>query len=106
MLAEATALLIARAGDDFIPWLAERKGLYHLAGNGYTSRLDWTEAILKLDKKRNEHIVENILPALTSDFPSAANRPLFSALDCSKFEKIFDLRLPDWQTALKLALDF
>lgn len=106
MLAETTALLLARAGDNFLPWLAERKGVYHLAGNGFASRLDWTEAILKLDKKREEQIVEKILPALTSDFPTAAQRPLFSALDCSKFEQTFDLRLPAWQTALKLALDF
>jgi dTDP-4-dehydrorhamnose reductase len=107
MLAETTALLLARAGHNcFTPWLAGRKGLYHLAGNGYASRLDWTEAILELDKKHKEQIVEKILPARTSDFPTPAQRPLFSALDCSKFEQTFNLRLPAWQTALKLALDF
>lgn len=106
ILAETTALLLARAGDNFLSSLAEHKGLYHLAGDGYASRLEWTKAILKLDRKRDEQIVEKILPALTSDFPTAAQRPLFSALDCSKFEQTFNLRLPPWQTALELALDF
>jgi dTDP-4-dehydrorhamnose reductase len=106
MLADATAILLARSGDNFLPWLDERKGLYHLAGDGYISRMDWAKAILKFDKKSEEQIVEDILPALTSDFPTAARRPLTSALDCSKVEQTFDLRLPPWQMALKLALDF
>ena len=29
MLAETAALLLARGGDSFLPWLADRKGLYH-----------------------------------------------------------------------------
>ena len=39
MLAETTALLLARGGD-ILPWLTERKGLYYLAGSGYASQLD------------------------------------------------------------------
>jgi dTDP-4-dehydrorhamnose reductase len=38
------------------------------------------------------------------DFPTPAQRPLFSALDCQKFEQTFDLRLPFWEAALELAL--
>jgi len=106
MLAEITSLLLARAGNNFPSSLAERKGLYHLAGDGYASRMEWTKAILKLDKKREEQLVEKILPALTSDFPTPAQRPLFSALECSKFEQTFNLCLPNWQTALELAMDF
>jgi len=105
VLAETTALILARAGDNFLPWLAERKGLYHLAGSGFTSRFEWAQAILQNNPDREEQMTTEIRPSLTSDFPTAAQRPLFSALDCSKFEQTFALHLPDWEVALKLALD-
>jgi dTDP-4-dehydrorhamnose reductase len=100
MLAEVTAQVIAR-GDGY---LRERTGLYHLAGSGYTSRYAWAQEILKLDPRKQEQKVKELLPALTSDFPSAAQRPLFSALECQKFEQAFDLHLPAWDAVLELAL--
>jgi dTDP-4-dehydrorhamnose reductase len=100
MLAEVTALIAARGQG----YMSERKGLYHLAGSGFASRLDWAKAILELDVNRQEQKTKKILPAKTSDFPTPAERPLFSALDCSKFESTFGLKLPAWQAALKLAM--
>ena len=105
MLAQATALLLARAGNDLHPWLAERKGLYHLAGDGYVSRLEWARKILELDPHRDEQVCKEILPALTSDFPTPAQRPLFSALDCDNFAATFGLRLPAWEAALRVAME-
>jgi dTDP-4-dehydrorhamnose reductase len=105
VLAETTTLLLARAGDNFLPWLAERKGLYHLAGDGYASRLDWAKAILSMDPHREEQITRELLPARSVDFPTSAQRPLFSALDCSKFSKAFNSRLPNWAEALQLAME-
>jgi dTDP-4-dehydrorhamnose reductase len=99
-LAEVTAQLLGK-GFDF---LVERGGLYHVAGNGYTSRLDWAKKILELDPNWHEQIARQIVPALTSDFPSPAQRPLFSALDCSLFQSTFDISLPNWEDALKLAM--
>lgn len=100
MLAEATGHIVAR-GQGYI---SERKGLYHLAGSGIASRFEWAKSILELDINRHEQKTKEILPAKTADFPMPAERPLFSALDCSKFESTFELKLPDWQTALKLAM--
>lgn len=100
MLAEITALLLSR-GDGY---LRERAGLYHLAGGGYASRYEWAQKILELDPNKQEQTATEMLPALTSDFPTPAERPLFSALDCSKFETTFDLKIPDWKTALELAM--
>ena len=100
MLAEVAAQIAVR-GQKYV---AERSGLYHLAGSGFTSRLEWTKMILELDPNKQEQITKEILPALTADFPTPAERPLFSALDCSKFESTFDLKLPGWQSALKLAM--
>jgi dTDP-4-dehydrorhamnose reductase len=104
MLAGITALLLAKSGDDLHNWLAERSGVYHLAGAGFCSRKEWGQAILRLDKQKHEQVVEEILPALTKDFPTPAQRPLFSALDCTHFLTTFDLQLPHWEIALKLAM--
>jgi dTDP-4-dehydrorhamnose reductase len=104
-LAEITAQLLAQANTHPAGWLAERGGLYHLAGSGYASRLEWAEAILRLDPRREEQVARQVLPALTADFPTPAQRPLFSALNCDHFTRVFSLRLPTWQDALALALD-
>ncbi len=101
MLAEATAQVLARS-DYFI---REHSGLYHLAGSGLASRFEWAKLILELDHHKSEQKVKQLLPALTADFPTPAQRPLFSALDCQKFTRVFDLHLPEWRAALQLALD-
>jgi dTDP-4-dehydrorhamnose reductase len=100
MLAEVTAHLIAR-GSNYLP---ERAGLYHLAGAGFASRFEWAHAILELDPNKGEQITTEIAPALSDEFPLPAVRPLFTALNCTKFENTFDLKLPDWKTSLQLAM--
>ena len=105
MLAEITAQVLAKGGNRPVSWLAERRGLYHLAGSGRASRLEWAQAILSLDPRKEEQVAREILPALTADFPSPAQRPLYSALNCDKFTDTFGLRLPDWQDALRLLME-
>jgi dTDP-4-dehydrorhamnose reductase len=100
MLAEVTAQILARGNV----YLRERTGLYHLAGGGHASRYAWAQEIIKLDPGKQEQRLKELLPALTSDFPTPAQRPLLSALECQKFERTFDLRLPAWDTVLELAL--
>ncbi len=104
MLAEVTTLLIARAGPDPAIYFRKNYGVYHLAGSGYVSRFEWAQHILKNDAQQSEQTIHTLEPALTENFPSPAQRPLFSALDCALFEKTFGLRLPEWQDALQLAM--
>jgi len=104
MLAEVTAQMLAMGGRDVVPWLTERRGLYHLAGDGYASRMEWAQAILRCDPHRDEQVIGDILPGQTDDFPSPACRPLFSALNCDHFFEVFGLRLPPWEIALRLAM--
>jgi dTDP-4-dehydrorhamnose reductase len=99
-LAEVTAQLLSKGFD----CLVERQGLYHVAGDGYGSRLDWAKQILALDPNQHEQTVREIVPAFTSEFPTPAQRPLFSALDCSLFQSTFDIPLPKWEDALKRAM--
>lgn len=103
-LAETTAMLLARAGTSPLPWLAARSGIYHLAGDGYASRRVWAQKTLELDPHREEQICQQVLPASSSEFPTPAKRPLFSALSCAKFANTFELKLNPWDEALRLAL--
>jgi dTDP-4-dehydrorhamnose reductase len=100
MLADVTAQPLGKGLD----YLREHRGLYHVAGNGYASRLDWARKIIELDPNKHEQKVREIVPALTADFPTPAQRPLFSALDCSLFQSTFDIPLLKWEDALKLAM--
>jgi dTDP-4-dehydrorhamnose reductase len=105
MLAEITAQVLATGGQNVVSSLGERSGIYHLAGSGYASRMEWAQEILHLDPHKEEQLAEELRPAQTIDFPSAAQRPLFSALNCDKFTDTFGLRLPDWKFALQLAME-
>ena len=104
MLAEATALVLAQGRDDPTGYISEKAGLYHLAGSGACSRYEWAQAILELDPKKNEHKVRQLLPAKSSQFPTPAERPLVSVLDCGKFERTFYYSFPPWKYGLELAI--
>jgi dTDP-4-dehydrorhamnose reductase len=104
MLAEITAQVLAKVGDHPSSWVKERRGIYHLGGDGAASRLEWAEAILKSDPRKEEQIVREIQPAKSSDFPTPAKRPLYTPLNCDLFADTFDLRMPDWEESLRLAM--
>lgn len=104
MLAEATALTLAKGGDQIYPWIKERTGIYHLAGSGFTSRYEWAQAVLELDPQKENQITESLEPAISSEFPTPAERPTLSALNCDKFSQTFGVQMPHWRDALQLCL--
>ena len=104
MLAEVTAQLLAQSIPNSYEWLQRRSGIYHLAGSGLASRMEWAQEILRNDPDRQQQLVQKIEPALTADFPTPAQRPLYSALDCNHFRETFGLSLPDWRIALQLSM--
>jgi dTDP-4-dehydrorhamnose reductase len=104
-LAETTALLVARAGSDLLSYFRDKKGIFHLAGTGYASRLMWAQKILAADPKPHEQTAQTIEAALTSDFPTPAERPLFTALDCTCFQQTFGLHMPGWEHSLEMAME-
>ena len=103
-LAKATFSLVSAHQGNLQDVMKERRGLYHLAGSGYASRYEWTKQILANDPDRTEQLVRSIEPVSSDAFPTPAARPLFSALDCSKFKETFDLSLPDWSDSLRTAM--
>jgi len=72
------------------------KGIYHFASQGYVSRLDVAEFVaqkLGLDVQ--------LAACKTSDYPSAAARPLNSRFDCSKIRPLLSSPIKPWQTTLE-----
>jgi len=105
MLAEVTAQVLVMGCNDLPGWLIERKGLYHLGGLGAVSRLDWARKILEFDPQPEKQVAKEIKPALTSDFPTPAIRPLYSPINCTLFADTFGICLPDWEHSLQMAMD-
>lgn len=99
--AEATALILAQGIKDLSGFFSQYSGLYHLCGHGQTSWFDFAKAILALDPQKKEHLVKKIIPISTAEYPTPAERPACSILSCAAIERIFRLRLPDWEYSLQ-----
>jgi dTDP-4-dehydrorhamnose reductase len=60
---------------------------------------------LRYDPHSEKQITQEVLPALTSEFPTPAQRPLLTAMNCERFQNTFGLIVPDWKETLRLALE-
>lgn len=72
-----------------------KSGTYHFSGAPDTSWAEFAKAIFNLaslDVTVNE--------IMSSDYPTPAQRPLNSRLDCSATKETFDIAQPDWLKAL------
>ncbi len=102
-LAEATAQALAqclspaRGADRPEPW-----GTYHMTNAGETSWHGFAAAIQALDLPERP---ARLVPIPSSEYLTPAPRPLNSRLDNGKLARVFGIRLPPWQEALKLCLD-
>lgn len=105
MLAQAVAAVVVLGRQDLTHWMAEHAGTYHLAGSGMATRLEWARLVLEFDPLRQELVVQRVEAATSAEFPCAANRPAFSALDCQRFNDTFGFDLPDWRESLGMALE-
>ncbi len=102
VIAEATALIVARTG---LRGLADHAGLYHLAAAGETSWHGFATAIVENERLVGGCAVRRVEPIPTSAFPTPARRPLYSLLDCGRLERTFDVHMPRWERSLALCLD-
>ncbi|XEI34069.1 dTDP-4-dehydrorhamnose reductase [Aeromonas veronii] len=100
LLADVTIKAIARVLED--PALG---GLYHVAASGAVSWYDYARFIFNeayalglIDK------LPLLKPITSADYGGVVTRPLNSRLETSKFQRTFDLVLPDWTVGVERTL--
>lgn len=93
----ATAAFIALNGIRH----GKPSGIYHVSNTGPV--ISWAEFARAIFKRDQQAITVHNIPS--SDYPTIAARPAYSALDTTTFERVFDHSLPDWQDALERALN-
>ncbi len=98
-VARGTAALLAQLSTDAAAWRAGH-GVWHMSAAGETTRHGFAVRALALDPDAGEHVVRRVTPVATRDYPVAARRPAYSALDCSAIANGFDVRLPHWEEQL------
>ena len=97
----ATVEVLSQCGAFETPAaLSDRGGLFHLTASGFTSWFGFAEEILALDPERSTQKVRELIPIPTSDYPTPAQRPLNSRLDCGRFTEAFGIELPPWHESL------
>lgn len=79
----------------------ERCGLYHLSCTGQTSWWGFAQHIIELAGLAAR---VQVLPIGTADYPTSARRPAYSVLSNAKLERVFGIKLPSWEQALRRCL--
>lgn len=102
MIAAATAQILAQANPNPVDFLFQKGGLYHLTAQGQTSWYGFTKSIFEL--RPADRTLQRLIPIPSAEYQTAAARPTFSILDNRKVLEQFNLKLPNWQTTLELAL--
>jgi dTDP-4-dehydrorhamnose reductase len=79
-------------------------GTYHVTSDGETNWFEYASLIASELIKLNVKIKcgpDQIHSILSSQYPTAAKRPLNSRLNCEKLKETFVLDLPDWEDEIK-----
>jgi dTDP-4-dehydrorhamnose reductase len=71
-------------------------GIFHFTGAPAASRADFAEAVFAA-RGGDMPVMERIA---TSEWPSAAVRPLNTVLDCGRIAKAYGIAQPDWRAGL------
>ena len=101
-LAEAILVIAVRIATD--GWQDRFAGLYHAAGTGWTTWHGLAVATFQ-EAARYGAPVPTVDPIITAEWPTRAQRPPNSRLNCDRLESAFGLRLPAWRDGLARTID-
>ncbi|WP_108682462.1 dTDP-4-dehydrorhamnose reductase [Methyloceanibacter sp. wino2] len=71
-------------------------GLYHLAGTGATTWCGLAREVFARSRALGGDYAD-VNPITTADYPTPAQRPANSQLDCGKLARTFGIEMPSWQ---------
>ncbi|WNF47146.1 dTDP-4-dehydrorhamnose reductase [Pseudomonas sp. SG20056] len=98
-IAQTTAQLIEQWRSRHAgPW-----GVYHLTAQGETSWFGFARAIATHLHSQGKTVAA-LHPIPSSAYPTPAQRPLNSRLDCNRLQQDWQVQLPTWQAALEQCL--
>jgi dTDP-4-dehydrorhamnose reductase len=78
--------------------------VFHLAGTGATTWHGFATAVFE-SAARYEIVPPTIEAIATADWPTPAQRPVDSRLDCSLAARCFGVALPEWRPSLDRVID-
>lgn len=78
---------------------ASLRGLFHLTNSGVTTWAGFAGEIFALSAKRGGPYAR-VIPIATSDYPTAARRPMRSELDNRKIMATHGIQMSEWREAL------
>lgn len=78
----------------------DRTGIYHFSNEGAVSWFDFAHEICTLSGNDCE-----IVPCLSSEFPSKVKRPHYSVLDKGKVREVFGFVPPYWRDSLEKCIE-
>ena len=97
-IAAATVKIIDQIDSHGRDWVRDRSGIYHMTCGGQTSWHGFAKAIAARIECPDGKAVIHPIP--TEAYPTPAHRPAWSVLDNSRLHETFEVRLPDWESAL------
>jgi dTDP-4-dehydrorhamnose reductase len=76
-------------------------GTYHYCSAAPVSWHQFALAIVAEARSSLPLLVNEIHAITTAEYPTAAKRPAYSVLECSKIQQTFGITRPSWQMAVK-----
>ncbi|MEL6827034.1 MAG: dTDP-4-dehydrorhamnose reductase [Pseudomonadota bacterium] len=83
---------------------AENFGTYHYSASGYCSWADLAAYVFDMLEDRTS-CATKLIRILSSEYPSAAPRPLNSRMDTTKLTRVFGIRPVHWQSNVPETID-
>jgi dTDP-4-dehydrorhamnose reductase len=80
-------------------------GLYHFAGAGEATWFEFASAVVNMAAGRLPRLPQ-VVPIQTSEYPTTAQRPADTRLDCAAVTRAFGISPRPWHEALKATCDY
>ena len=77
-------------------------GIYHYSGEGVASWHEFAETIFKFAALNP---MPTVHPISTDQYPTRAERPPYSVLDCHKINSVFGIQTKPWQESLSIVVN-
>ena len=81
-----------------------KSGIYHYCGNKACSWFDFATIIFLVAKNQGYRVPECLTKITLAEYRALSERPLYSALDCSKIKTEFGIQPSDWSKGISLAI--